>query len=249
MRLQNKVAIITGAARGIGAEIARLFAHEGAKVILADILEEQGQQVASEISDAGGQSLFLRLDVTSEEGWAQTVDEAVGRYGTLDVLVNNAAVLEPRTVEETTVDGWDWVMAVNAKGTFLGTRAAILAMRRSGGGSIVNVSSISGMIGGDWVTAYTASKGAIRLFTKSAAIQYAKEGIRVNSLHPGPVETDMLTDAFEDLDALRSRASRIPLGRFGSPEDMAYGALYLASDESSYVTGSELVVDGGALAQ
>ena len=249
MRLQDKVAIITGSARGIGAEIARLFAREGAKVILADILEEQGRQVASEISSAGGESLFLRLDVTSGDGWGRVVDEVVDRYGKLDVLVNNAAVLEPLKVEETTVEGWDWVMAVNAKGTFLGTRAAIPAMRKSGGGSIVNVSSISGFIGGDWVTAYTASKGAIRLFTKSAAIQYAKEGLRVNSLHPGPVETDMLIDAFDDLDALRSRASRIPLGRFGSPEDMAYGALYLASDESSYVTGSELVVDGGALAQ
>ena len=249
MRLENKVAMISGGARGMGAVEARLFAQEGAKVIIGDMLEEEGRKVEAEINETGGECVFVVLDVTDEAAWQRAVNEAVSRFGTLAILVNNAGIYRAHIVEETTVDEWDQVMDINAKGVFLGTKCAIPAMRKAGGGSIVNISSVAGLVGSKQTTAYTASKGAVRLLTKSTAIQYASEGIRANSIHPGTIETPM-TEGFLADEAMREdRVNRTPLGRLGRPEDVAYGALYLASDESSFVTGSELVIDGGRTAE
>ncbi len=250
MRLEGKVAIISGGARGMGAAEARLFAQEGAKVIIGDVLEEEGRRVEAEISESGGQALFLHLDVTNESDWSNVVAAAVSHYGRLDILVNNAGIGgTSATVEETTSELWDTTMDINAKGVFLGTKAAIPEMRKVGGGSIINISSIWGIVGSPRSTSYPASKGAIRLLTKSTAIQYAGEGIRANSVHPGPIATPMT-------EGLRARPDRnqwwltnTPLGRWGEPEEVAYGVLFLASDESSFMTGSELVIDGGWTAQ
>ena len=251
MRLDGKVVLISGGARGQGAAEAKLFVKEGAKVVIGDILDVEGQRVEAEIAETGGECVYLHLDVTSEADWQKAVGRAVSEFGRLDVLVNNAGVTGPRAVEDTTVEAWDWVMAVNAKGVFLGTKAAIPEMRRSGGGSIINISSIWGLVGsGAGPSAYHASKGAVRLFTKSTAIQYAAEGIRANSVHPGIIETDMTTpNLLVDETARQRSADRHPLGRVGQPEDVACGVLYLTSDESSFVTGSELVIDGGLTAQ
>jgi cyclopentanol dehydrogenase len=250
MRLEGKVAIISGGARGMGAVEARLFAKEGAKVVIADILEDEGRKLEAEIEAAGGKALFVRLDVTSESDWQDAVATAVRRLGKLDVLVNNAGISGRGKVEDTTVEDWDRVMAVNAKGVFLGTKAAIPAMRQAGGGSIINISSQLGLVGTEHSSPqYQASKGAVRLLTKATAIQYAKAGIRVNSVHPGPIVTPMTETARADPERYQMMLSRIPMGRYGQPEEVAYGVLYLASDESAYMTGSELVIDGGWTAQ
>ena len=255
MRLEGKVALISGAARGMGAAEARLFAREGASVVIGDVLEEEGRQVEAQIGEAGGHALFIRLDVTSEADWTTAVAAAVSRFGKLDILVNNAGigsagVNRNRTmVEETTEEDWDRVMGVNAKGVFLGTKAAIPEMRRAGGGSIINISSIYGLVGSGGASAYHASKGAVRLLTKSAAIQYAGEGIRANSVHPGFIETAMTAAMRADPDRNQKLLSATPLGRLGEPDDVANGVLFLASDESSFMTGSELVIDGGWTAQ
>ena len=250
MRLDGKVALISGGSRGMGAFEAELFVQEGAKVVICDVRDEEGDALAKKIVDRGGEAAFVHLDVTSESDWAAAVSEAVERYGKLDVLVNNAGVSARGSIEETSPDDWDRVMDINAKGVFLGTRSAILEMRKAGGGSIINISSQLGLVGmGESSPQYQASKGAVRIFSKSAAIQYAHEGIRVNSVHPGPIITPM-TEARRSDEVVRQRMiSRIPLGRYGESEDVAYGVLYLASDESSFVTGSELVIDGGWTAQ
>ena len=248
MRLEGKVALISGGARGMGAAEARLFASEGAKVVLGDVLESEGQQVEAEIAEAGGEAVFVHLDVTSEDDWQQAVDTAIERYGGLHILVNNAGIWNGGNVETQTVEGWDQIMDINAKGVFLGTRAAIPAMRESGSGSIVNISSVAGIIGSVGATAYNASKGAVRLLTKSTAVQYAAEGIRCNSVHPGPIETQMIREVYPDKETRNSRVSAIPMGRMGEMDDVAKGVLFLASDEASYMTGSELVIDGGATA-
>ncbi|MDE0719638.1 MAG: glucose 1-dehydrogenase [Dehalococcoidia bacterium] len=250
MRLENKVALVSGGARGIGAAITKILAHEGAKVIIGDVLVDAGQKTAAEINDAGGECVFVRLDVTSEAAWNSAVGEAVSRFGKLDILVNNAGVTSRGMIEDISVDDWTRVMDVNVKGGFLGTKASIPLMRVNGGGSIVNISSGAAIAPQPNTSgAYSASKGAVRIFTKSTAIQYAGENIRCNSVHPGPVETDMLNLSREDDTELATMKARVPLGRFGSAEDIAYGVLYLASDESSFVTGSELVIDGGRTAQ
>ena len=249
MRLENKVALISGGARGMGAVEAKLFAKEGAKVVIGDMLEDEGRRVEAEINETGGQCLFVPLDVTDEDAWRRAVSEAVSRFGKLDILVNNAGIYRAHVVEETTVDEWDLVMGVNAKGVFLGTKYAIPEMRKAGGGSIVNISSVAGLVGSKQTTAYTASKGAVRLLTKSTAIQYASDGIRANSIHPGTIETPMTEGLLSDAAMREDRVNRTPLGRLGRPEDVAYGALYLASDEASFVTGSELVIDGGRTAE
>ena len=249
MRVQGKVALISGGAGGIGAATARLLAQEGAAVVIGDLLEAEGRETEAAIAEAGGRVQFLAMDVTKEDDWHRAVETAVNAFGKLDVLVNNAGISGRATVEETSVELWDNVMAVNAKGVFLGTKVAIPAMRRAGGGSIINISSIYGLVGSETSASYHASKGAVRLFTKSAAIQYAKQGIRVNSVHPGFVDSPM-TERFHALPEIRSkRVAATPLGRMGTPEDIAAGILYLASDESSFVTGSELVIDGGFAAQ
>jgi cyclopentanol dehydrogenase len=247
-RLDGKVAIISGGARGQGAVEARLFAQEGAKVMVGDILDEEGKQVEAAIRQAGGDATYVHLDVTQEADWQQAVATAVSTYGKLDVLVNNAGILRRDSIEETTKDLWDTILAVNATGVFLGTKYAIPEMRKAGGGAIVNISSISGMvaIGGP---AYNASKGAVRVFTKVTAVHHAEDNIRCNSIHPGPVRTPMTESTYSDPDMLARRLRDMPLGRLGTSEDIAYGVLYLASDEAAYVTGAELVIDGGYTAQ
>ena len=247
MRLEGKVAIISGGSRGMGAAEARMFAREGAKVVIGDLLEEEGLNVVSEIGESGGEALFVTLDVTDESSWQSAVSAAVERFGKLDILVNNAAILRTQGLLETTEEIWDEVMDINVKGTFLGAKTVIPEMRKAGGGSIINISSGAGITGSRRNTAYHASKGAVRIFTKSAAIQYAGENIRVNSVHPGPVDTDMLASSLAADDA--RRPEDVPLGRYGRPEEVAYGVLYLASDESSFVTGSEVVIDGGRTAE
>jgi cyclopentanol dehydrogenase len=233
----------------MGAVEAKLFAKEGAKVIIGDMLEDEGKKVEAEINEAGGDCVFVLLDVSDEDAWKRAVDEAVSRYGKLDILVNNAGIYRAHIVEETTAEEWDQVMDINAKGVFLGTKHAIPAMRQAGGGSIVNISSVAGLVGSKQTTAYTASKGAVRLLTKSTAIQYAADGIRANSVHPGTIVTPMTEGFLAEPAMHEDRVNRTPLKRLGKPEDVAYGALYLASDEASFVTGSELVIDGGRTAE
>ena len=249
-RLDGKVAIISGGARGQGAEEARLMAKEGAKVVFGDILDDQGKQVEASITEAGFEATYVHLDVTREGEWKSAVETAVGKYGGLHVLVNNAGILIRKSIEETTEEEWDRIMAVNVKGVFFGTKHAIPAMRNSGGGSIVNISSTAGLVASlEGSPSYTATKGAVRLFTKATAIQYAKDGIRCNSVHPGPIDTEMIRDTVTDPDRWAARMRRLPMGRIGTAADIAYGVLYLASDESSFVTGTELVIDGGTTAQ
>ena len=249
MRLEGKVALITGAARGQGAAEARLFAQEGAKVILADVSDPDGIAVAAEIAEAGGDAIYVHLDVTDESQWDAAVQSAVTSFGKLDILVNNAGIWRRGHVMETSSEQWDDIMDVNAKGVFLGTKSAIPEMRKAGGGSIVNISSTAGLVGSKTSSAYSASKGAVRIFSKSTAIQYASEGIRANSIHPGPIDTDMGDQVWPDPTSREASISRTALSRIGTAQDIAYGALYLASDESSFVTGSELVIDGGVTAQ
>jgi NAD(P)-dependent dehydrogenase (short-subunit alcohol dehydrogenase family) len=250
-KLDGKVALISGGARGQGAAEAETFAREGAKVVFGDIRDAEGQKVEAGIRDAGGEAVYVHLDVTSEADWRKAVDAALGRYGKLDVLVNNAGIIIPRVpIEERTVEEWDRVMAVNAKSVFLGTKHAIPAMRRAGGGSIVNISSVAGI--GQSLhqePAYAASKGAIRIFTKVTASQHARDKIRCNSVHPGPVDTDMIHEAMPDPKVLERRLQRVPLGRLGTVAEIVNVVLFLASDDSSYMSGSEIVIDGGALAQ
>ena len=254
-RLEGEVALISGGARGQGAAEARLFVREGAKVAIGDILDTEGKQIEADINESGGECLFVHLDVTSEEDWLHAVESTVSRFGKLDVLVNNAGIGSTRgpdgqrvSIENLTEGQWDLVMDVNAKGVFLGTKYAIPEMRKAGGGSIINISSIAGLVGGT-TTAYGASKGAVRIFTKSTAIQYANEGIRANSVHPGVIETAMTAGMLTDEAGRQASLARHPIGRLGTSEDVAYGVLYLATDEASFVTGSELVIDGGLTAQ
>jgi len=250
MRLEGKVALISGGARGQGAVEAKLFAREGAKVVFGDILDEPGKQVEAEIHKAGGEAAYVHLDVTREDDWRAAVNTAIDRYGKLDILVNNAGILIRKGIEDTTEEDWDRIMGVNAKGAFLGTKHSIPAIRQAGGGSIVNISSTAGLVASPSGSAsYTASKGAVRLLTKSTAVQYAKEGIRCNSIHPGPIDTDMIQETLTDPAKLDERMQRLPMGRVGTADEIAYGVLYLASEEASFVTGSELVIDGGTTAQ
>ncbi|MCH8988560.1 MAG: glucose 1-dehydrogenase [Chloroflexi bacterium] len=249
-RLEGKVALISGGARGQGAEEARLMAEEGAKVVFGDILDDLGKQVEAEITEAGRDATYVHLDVTREGEWQSAVATAVRKYGGLHVLVNNAGILIRKSIEDTTEEEWDRIMAVNVKGVFLGTKHAIPAMRDSGGGSIVNISSTAGLVGSlEGSPSYTATKGAVRLFTKATAIQHAKDGIRCNSVHPGPIDTEMIRDTITDPERWAARLRRLPLGRVGTAADIAYGVLYLASDEASFVTGTELVIDGGTTAE
>lgn len=246
-RLDGKVALISGAARGLGESQATLFAREGARVVLGDVLEEPGQQVAGRIRAAGGDAVFVRLDVTSEPAWERALAVALERYGQLNVLVNNAGIPLRKTLEQTSEQEWDHVLAVNLKGTFLGTKVAIPAMRQAGSGSVINMSSVSGIIASTGA-AYGASKGAVRLLTKSTALTYARDGIRCNSVHPGPMDTEVNRESQLDTAKWAERMRNVPLGRVGQPLEVAYGVLFLASDESSYMTGSELVIDGGSTA-
>ena len=251
-RLEGKVALVTGGASGIGRGTCRLFAREGAKVAIADIAAAAGREVEDEIVGSGGEAMFVHLDVAKEEEWAEAVRRTVERFGRLDVVVNNAGMSTDatrETVEHTGLDAWNQAMGVNATGVFLGMKHAIPEMRRVGGGSIVNVASVYGLVGSKRGTVYHASKGAVRMLTKSAAVQYAAEGIRVNVVHPGFADTGMTKELHARPGVREERERQTPLGRLGKPEDIAWGIVYLASDEASFVTGSDLVIDGGMTAQ
>ena len=248
-RLEGKSCLISGGSKGLGAAQARLFAREGARVAVGDILDADGGRLVEELRASGADSVFLRLDVTSEADWEGAVGAVMCELGTLDVLVNNAGIYNRALVEDTTLEEWERVMDVNSTGVFLGTKHAIPAMRRSGGGSIVNMSSVAGLVGSRTQTVYNASKGAVRLLTKSTAVQYAADGIRANSVHPGVIETDMMKEVVRTDEERATRMSLTPIGRFGTAEDVAHGVLFLASDEASYVTGAELVIDGGLTVQ
>ncbi len=249
MRLQGKVALISGGARGQGATEGELFAKEGAKVALADILDAEGEAVAARIRADGGEAIYIHLDVASEDDWRNAVETVVKTFGGLHVLINNAAIYSRVPIVDTDVEEWRRIMEINSTGVFLGSKHAIPAMQASGGGSIINISSTAGLVGSGRGSAYGASKGSVRLFTKYTAVQHAKEGIRANSIHPGPIDTDMIADNLADPESRAESESRVPLGRIGSVMDVAYGALFLASDEASYMTGAELVIDGGVTAQ
>jgi NAD(P)-dependent dehydrogenase (short-subunit alcohol dehydrogenase family) len=249
-RLAGKVALISGGARGQGAVEAQVFTQEGAAVVFGDVLDDEGKKVESDIRASGGRATYVHLNVTREADWRAAVSTTVQTYGKLDVLVNNAGILLHAKIEDTSEADWDRIMAVNVKGVFLGTKCAIPAMRQAGGGSIINISSTAGLVGSPGETAaYTATKGAVRLFTKATAIQHAKDKIRCNSVHPGPIATDMIKEMLENKAAWEQRLRRLPMRRVGTPQEVAYGVLYLASDEASYVTGSELVIDGGTTAE
>jgi len=250
-RLKGKVVLITGAAQGLGAAQAKALAIEGACVVFGDIADTQGRALEEAIRSVGGDAHYVHLDVSREEEWIACVNSTVRKHGRLNVLVNNAGIVIKRvSIEERTVDEWDKVMAVNLRSVFLGTKHVIPHMREIGGGSIVNISSLAG-IGQSQIQepAYATSKAAVRMFSKVTATQHAHENIRCNSLHPGPTDGGMLHRFLSDPEALKERLTRVPLRRLAKMEEIAAGVVFLASDESSYMTGSELVIDGGALAQ
>jgi NAD(P)-dependent dehydrogenase (short-subunit alcohol dehydrogenase family) len=243
-RLEGKVALITGGARGLGASVAGLFAREGAHVLIGDVLDDAGAVTAGRLSELGDVR-FCHLDVRSEDEWSAAVAQAEDEWGQLDVLVNNAGFGYPTTVEATSLDAWTEVLSVNLTGAFLGIKAAIPAFRRRGKGAIVNTSSVVGALGSWSSAAYSVSKGGIRLLTKSTAIQYAADNIRCNAVLPGAIETPALTAARSDAAGWAARMARLPMKRPADPLEVAYGMLFLASDEASYITGIDLFVDGG----
>ena len=246
MRLEGKGAIVSGASGGMGAAIAKLFAAEGAAVTVADVFEEGGQTIVSEIVEAGGRAQFVATNVTSEDAWQHAVAATEEAYGKLDILVNNAGLSSSAFEDPLDLDGWNAIMDVNATGVFLGTRAAIPALRRAGAGAIVNMSSILGFVGFETGhPAYSASKGAVRSFTKATANRYGPEGIRVNSVHPGFMPPMRSGNVSQSLDRRERAIQATPLRRTGETIEVAYGVLFLASDEASFITGTELVIDGG----
>jgi len=248
-RVKGKVAIVTGGAGGLGKAHSSLLAKEGAKVVVTDTNEAQGKKVVEEIKSQGGEAIFIKHDVSSEKEWERVIRETLKRFGKLDILVNNAGVNVWKSIEDTSLEEWQWLMSINLNGVFLGTKYAMGAMKKSGGGSIINISSAAGIIGTLDTSAYHASKGGVRIFTKAAALECSKAGydynIRVNSIHPGVIKTAMVQGLLEDEEKMKNALSWHPIGHFGEPEDIAYGVLYLASDESKFVTGAELVIDGG----
>jgi 3alpha(or 20beta)-hydroxysteroid dehydrogenase len=246
-RLDGKVALVSGSARGQGAAEARLFVREGAQVVVSDILDDAGRALADELGDA---ATYVHLDVTQENEWAAAVQHAEAHFGRLDVLVNNAGIgIPPRVLLDETVEGHRRTIDVNLHGVWLGMRAAAPVIKRAGGGSIVNTSSIDGIVGVAAMASYTASKFAVTGLTKSAALEWGRDGIRVNSVHPGVISSPMVDEAPpEVLERLQRYLDHQPIARMGTPEEVAYLVLYLASDESSYCTGAEFVIDGGHIA-
>ena len=252
-RVTSKVALVTGAALGIGKASAEMLAREGAKVVVSDLKVGDGEAVVRAIRDAGGDAIFVQHDASKEADWAKAIAATFEAFGKLNIVVNNAGIALGKNVEDTTLSEWRRVQDVNLDGVFLGTRFAIEALKKSGGGSIINLSSIEGLIGDPNLAAYNASKGGVRIFTKSAALHCAQAGygIRINSVHPAYIWTPLVQELSggEDSDAYKRLVSLHPVGHLGEPDDIAYGILYLASDESKFVTGSELVIDGGYTAQ
>lgn len=257
MRLQGKVALVTGAAMGLGAAFAKALAEEGAAVALCDVNVEEGEARAAEIRHAGGTALFVSLDVTSEDGWVTALSQVKDELGGLNVVVNNAGIAAGGTVADTTLEDWNKALAVNLTGVFLGNKHTIPHMAESGGGSIINISSIFGQVSDSLVCAYSASKGGVRSLTKSAALYCAEaqNGIRVNSVHPGFVMTPMVANAASQVPAeiaepyMARTVGQTPLGRIGEPEDLTGAIVFLASDDSRFLTGSEVTVDGGFTAR
>ncbi|GHF17732.1 SDR family NAD(P)-dependent oxidoreductase [Pseudolysinimonas yzui] len=247
-RVQDKVAVVTGAARGQGESHARLFAQEGARVLLTDVLDAAGEVVAAELREAGHDAHYMRLDVSSEEGWIAVIDEAERRWGRVDILVNNAGIVGTmKSVADEPLDGWLKMTAINQQGVFLGLKHGAPAIERSGGGAIVNTCSINGTVGNPGAFSYQASKGAVKMMTRAAAMEYASRGVRVNSVSPGLVMTPMAAEEGEESNREFSEAT--PMKRPAQPIEVSYGVLYLASDEASYVTGADLMIDGGYTAQ
>jgi NAD(P)-dependent dehydrogenase (short-subunit alcohol dehydrogenase family) len=243
--LRGKVAIVTGAARGIGQATVRSLLQQGAAVVATDVLDDEGEALVRELTAGGGDARYAHLDVTSEVEWREVVERTTSELGRLDILVNNAGIGTMADVEQETVDGWDRVISINQEGVWLGMRAAIPKMRDGGGGSIINVSSIFGAVGGFGASvAYHASKGAVRLMTKNAAIRYATDGIRVNSLHPGFIDTPLIAE-LKGTPTEQAILDSTPMGRLGRPEEVGDVIAFLASDAASYMTGSEVYVDGG----
>ncbi|MFF2446534.1 SDR family NAD(P)-dependent oxidoreductase [Neobacillus sp. NPDC058068] len=242
-RLAGKVAIITGAAFGMGASEAILFAKEGAKVVATDIKDDALTEVINKINADGGDAIGLKHNVASEEEWKHVIEETINHYGKIDILVNNAGIAEPKTIATIGMDQWEKVMDVNLSGCVIGMKYVIPEMKKAGGGSLINISSIGGIVGMAGTSPYTAAKGALRSLTKAAAVEFSKDKIRVNSVHPGIIETPMTKESFKEALPYYQTFTQLPY--FGKPEDVAYGVLYLASDEARFVTGSELVIDGG----
>jgi short-subunit dehydrogenase len=263
-RLDGKIALVTGAARGLGAATARRFAEAGAKVVITDLNETGGEETATAIREAGGDCMFLRQDVTDEAEWPTVIDAVVKQFGGLDVLVNNAGIWMSAPIEEMTLADWRHITAINMDSVFLGTRAAIGAIKARahmwpGGGSIINISSVAGLRGTSFASSYNATKGAVRLFTKASALEFAALGyhVRVNSVHPAVIQTNMADALINDFARIGGASSnetrgtmmqRHPMGGFGKPADIANGCLYLASCDSAFSTGTELVIDGGMTA-
>ena len=254
-RVDGKIAMITGGAMGLGKAAALLLCREGAAISLTDINEAEGRRTADEIAAGGGEALFQAHDVSDPERWVEVIDATTARFGRLDVLVNNAGIAVAANVETTTLEDWRRTMAVNLDGVFYGTQQAIRVMKETGGGSIINLSSIDGIIGEAELAAYCASKGGVRTFTKAAAVHCGEAGyrMRVNSIHPGYIVTPQHVSYLKALGTYEEENEkarrRHPIGYLGEPNDVAYGVLYLASDESRFVTGSEFVIDGGYVAQ
>ena len=249
MRLKGKTAIVTGASNGMGSSESKLFASEGANVVLADVDSEAGQRLVEEISEGGGNAHFEMCDVSSEDDWQSMSDTVLSKYGSVDILVNNAGISSTSTSDLLSTDDWNNIMNVNSTGVFLGTKTAAEIMKSQGGGSIVNISSIMGFVGGEYGhPAYHASKGAVRIFSKAMAVRYGPYGVRVNTVHPGFMPP--MTSSNHGIASKRDEyVAQTPLRRTGESIEVAYGVLFLASDEASFVTGTELVIDGGYIAQ
>jgi NAD(P)-dependent dehydrogenase (short-subunit alcohol dehydrogenase family) len=249
MRLEGKTALISGAAQGLGAAMAFRFAEEGALVFVGDTKAETGNQTVGEIRKKGGKAFFLALDVTNEQSWMDAIAAIQTQAGRLDILVNNAGINIREPIEQMKVENFDAMLAVNVKGPFLGTKHAIPLLRKSGGGSIINMSSVCGLIGHAYTTeAYTVTKGAVTLLTKTIAVRYAKDNIRCNSIHPSTVNTPLMQELFKDPVKKQERLGEVPLGRLATEADVANAALFLASDEAAFLNGVALPVDGGTTA-
>lgn len=247
-RLVDKVALITGATGGIGQATAELFAREGARLVVTDIAGKATEELAARLDPTGAEVAAARLDVSSAQSWSEVIELTRQRFGRLDVLVNLAGIVDWPGVEDTTQESWDRVIAVNQTGTWLGMKAAMPLLRASGNASVVNTSSVLGLVGSGAAAAYQASKGAVRLLTKTAAVEYATRGVRVNSVHPGVIATPMIQELLDEQGDRQPDIVRTPMRRAGNPAEVAAAMLFLAGDESSFVTGTELVVDGGLTA-